>query len=226
MKSRSEINRDYYQRVKNARKEDDQKAREREEKKRCNQRYDYWTFCVYPESAPNDWKCILDDLVLPWVVSPLHDRDKEKDGELKKSHWHVILKTRKKSYNQIKKISDSVCGAPPVGVLDPQAMCRYLVHMDHPEKYQYDKADIECHSGFDLRDWLGLNTRQQLELLDNLLVFCRDNEIDEYSELVFWAQEHDRDWFEYCVLHTYQVYTILRSWHLMRKERGLQDDNN
>lgn len=222
-KSRSEINRQNYQKRKELWKDAQEDVLD---KKKSNPRFEYWSIVVYPESAPEDWRSILDDLVLPWVVSPLHDKDVDKDGNRKKSHWHVILKTGKKSYNQIKKISDSINGAPPVGVLDPKSMVRYLVHMDQPAKFQYEKSDIEFHNGFDPKDWLGLNTRQELELLDNLLGFCRDNEIDEYSELIFWAMDHDRDWFEYCVLHTYQVYTILRSWHLMRKERGQQDDVN
>src|SRR5699024_11179639 len=48
-----------------------------------------WTFVVYPESAPEDWREIIDDLHVPWIESPLHDKDVNPDGEIKKPHWHV-----------------------------------------------------------------------------------------------------------------------------------------
>ena len=34
-----------------------------------------WTFVVYPESAPSNWRELLDDTHLRWIESPLHDKD-------------------------------------------------------------------------------------------------------------------------------------------------------
>ena len=35
-----------------------------------------WTFIVYPESAPEDWRSILADrLQVKAIISPLHDKD-------------------------------------------------------------------------------------------------------------------------------------------------------
>lgn len=34
-----------------------------------------WTFIVYPDSAPENWRDILDSKCIPWVESPLHDPD-------------------------------------------------------------------------------------------------------------------------------------------------------
>lgn len=193
-----------------------------DEKKKIDKRSQYWSFIVYPESAPDNWKEILDDLVIPWVCSPLHDKDEVIiDGvkKPKKEHWHIIMKTGKKSYRQVKEFSDLVCGAPPVAVQDPAAMTRYLIHMDHENKYQYDKKDIECHCGYDCKDWLGLTSRQQLKLLSDMITLCREQEIDEFTDLYFWAMDNDQEWWEYISMHIYQVKTILHSWHQMRKEK-------
>lgn len=43
-----------------------------------------WTFIVYPDSAPDNWRDILDELHIPWVESPLHDKDQNPTGEQKK----------------------------------------------------------------------------------------------------------------------------------------------
>lgn len=216
-------NRKYYEKKKNDSR-DLAANQDLEDKKKLNQRFQYWTFIIYPESAPSDWRDKLDALIVPWACSPLHDKDIEKDENgsevTKKAHRHIIIKTGKKSYNQMKVISDLVCGAPPVGVLDPQAMTRYLVHMDHPKKFQYDKKEIEFHSGYDAKDWLGLNTRQQLDLLRDMMEMCKDQCIDEFSDLYFWTMEHQPEWWEYISLHVYQVHTILWSWHSkLREER-------
>ena len=40
-----------------------------------DQRSTTWTFLVYPDSAPNDWIDILKGLHVPFILSPLHDKD-------------------------------------------------------------------------------------------------------------------------------------------------------
>ena len=50
-----------------------------------------WTFIVYPESTPKNWRDILDETHMRWVESPLHDKDVNPDGELKKEHYHILL---------------------------------------------------------------------------------------------------------------------------------------
>ena len=39
---------------------------------------------VYPESAPENWREILDETRMRWIESPLHDRDINPDGTPKK----------------------------------------------------------------------------------------------------------------------------------------------
>ena len=51
----------------------------------------YWTFLIYPDSAPKNWYELLEELHLPTCVSPLHDRDVNPDGEIKKPHYHVMI---------------------------------------------------------------------------------------------------------------------------------------
>ena len=55
---------------------DDEKA------KKVDNRARNWSLVVYPESAPG--RDILDDYHIPWVESPLHDKDVNPDGEIKK----------------------------------------------------------------------------------------------------------------------------------------------
>ena len=42
----------------------------------------YWAFVLYPESAPSDWKDILQSTGLVCAISPYHDKDINPDGPL------------------------------------------------------------------------------------------------------------------------------------------------
>ena len=71
---------------------DDEKA------KKVDNRARNWSLVVYPESAPENWRDILDDYHIPWVESPLHDKDVNPDGEIKKSalaYWFVFFWKKK-----------------------------------------------------------------------------------------------------------------------------------
>ena len=45
---------------------------------------------VYPESAPSGWIKSLEEQCIPCFISPLHDRDVDDEGNLKKEHYHVM----------------------------------------------------------------------------------------------------------------------------------------
>ena len=61
--------------------------------KKKNERYRNWSWIVYPESAPENWRTLLDETGEKWIESPLHDRDiNETTNEIKKkAHWHIII---------------------------------------------------------------------------------------------------------------------------------------
>ena len=51
----------------------------------------YYATIVYPESAPSDWMNILEEQHIQALISPLHDKDIDKEGNPKKPHYHVVL---------------------------------------------------------------------------------------------------------------------------------------
>jgi len=50
-----------------------------------------WTFVLYEDSAPVNWRDILDDEHIEWIESPWHDKDVNANGEPKKKHKHIAL---------------------------------------------------------------------------------------------------------------------------------------
>lgn len=157
-----------------------------------------WTFIVYPESAPESWRDVLDSQHVAWVESPLHDKDINPDGTLKKPHWHIIFFfDNKKSYEQILEITQSVNATIPQKVPSPKGLVRYLVHMDNPEKYQYKRADILCHSGADIDPYFELSLSSKNEILYDIYQFILDSEIDNYADFIKYCLEnHELDWLD------------------------------
>lgn len=70
------------------------------------QRPSKWTFLFYKESAPADYPEILEELHIPFILSPWHDKDiNRQTGELKKSHKHgAFLFDSLKSYKQVSEL--------------------------------------------------------------------------------------------------------------------------
>lgn len=155
-----------------------------------------WTFVVYPDSAPEEWKLRLDEEHLQWVCSPLHDQDMSADGSPKKPHWHVmVLFSAVKTYEQAKAVADLTAGTIPQAVKDKRAMIRYFVHMDNPEKAQYSVSELEPHGGADVAADLQSAADRYL-MIAEMMDFIDQNRITEFFELMQYARtSRGSDWF-------------------------------
>lgn len=168
-----------------------------EKKQNKDTRTRNWTIVVYPESAPENWRDILDDMHLEWIESPLHDGDINANGEFKKPHWHVLLMFGGvKTFEQVREVTEILNCPRPERCHNAKALVRYMVHMDNPEKKQYRVEDIKAHGGVDVREMLRPNSSERYTLVAEMIDF-----IDEYNITEFWAivkyaksQRFD-DWF-------------------------------
>jgi len=173
----------------------EKKATPKKEKK--DDRVRSWTFVVYPESAPEDWRDRLDELHVQWAESPLHEFDVNPTGEVKKPHYHVALTFEgKKSYDQIVEMISPLNATIPQRVHDLRGLVRYFVHLDNPEKHQYDQADIRGHGGFDVAEALRPSSSMRYQLIAEMMTYCRENCVTEFQDLCDFALENRiEDWF-------------------------------
>lgn len=157
-----------------------------------------WTFVVYPESVSSNWRDVLDEEHIQWVESPLHDKDTNADGEIKKAHIHVlVMYDGVKSYNQILEITNKINASVPQKCGSAKGLVRYMVHMDNPEKYQYSKTDIIGHGGVDIMEMLKPTSGSRYEMLKEMTEFIVDNDVREYETLWIYAmQNRFDDWFQ------------------------------
>lgn len=161
-----------------------------------------WADVIYLDSAPENWVDILTSMGLAFVYI-LHDKDVNSDGTPKKTHYHLLLFfDGKKSFEQIKEITDVLNAPNPQRVKNPKGMVRYLIHMDNPEKYQYKREDIKCVGGADIDKYFELSMSSRMIILWEIVEFIKENEIDNFADFIaFCIETGNRDWFDVAMNH-------------------------
>lgn len=178
-----------------------------------------WAFILYPESAPENWQEKLSQLGLMGAISPLHDKDINPDGTLKKPHYHVIvIYGNTTTYNNVKNLTDSLSQPIPEALEQVRGYYRYLTHLDNPEKYQYNASDIITFGGFDISDFVEMTKSEVIKFIKEIHQFIRDNGIYEYADLcdsLFDAGmvEH----YEVAINHTLFINSYISS----RRNKGM-----
>lgn len=156
-----------------------------------------WMIVVYPDSAPSNWRDVLDELHIEWVESPLHEFDANANGEVKKAHWHVLLMFGGvKTYEQVCECIASLNCPIPQRCHSAKGAVRYMAHLDNPEKHQYPVSEILSHGGVDLAELLRPSSSERYTIIRDMCDFIRENRITEFQDLMDYAMaERFDDWF-------------------------------
>lgn len=166
----------------------------------------YFCALLYPDSTTYDCDKIIKALAeehLTFAVSPVHDRDVEVDGSIKKSHYHLLL-----AYSSATTINNirswfKVCGLPESDLHFVRVCAsgvgyyRYLTHKDNPEKVQYNNNDIRVFNDSD--ELFKKFSKTVSEKIDDLVrIFQIVDELDTISfhSLVQYLMLNDRDLFK------------------------------
>lgn len=181
-----------------------------------------WAFVIYPESLPGNWKEIIIDTGLPMAISPLHDKDINPTGEEKKAHYHVICYYENATtYNNVKQnVTDKLNGTIPIKLESMRGMYRYHLHLDNPEKYQYDDRDRTFYNGFDI-DFASKLTRTEInKLIREIHTFINNNDIVEYIDLLDILKENDLvDMYDIAISNTLLFKSLLDSKRNKEKKK-------
>lgn len=159
-----------------------------------------WAFIVYPESAPKNWREILDETHMRWVESPLHDKDFNPDGTFKKPHWHVMLSADGPiTLKAVEKIIEPLNVPAPQKVGSGRGMIRYFIHLDNPEKYQYSRDEIVAHGGADVESYFELTKTNKISVMKDIITYIYENEIDNYADFLMICIQKSDEWFDVAI---------------------------
>lgn len=178
-----------------------------------SQRSNVWCFVIYPDdSAPSNYLEIIRSWHIPALVSPIHDSDINADDTEKKKHIHVLLYFgvgANKSFDQVKVYSEQLFGTIPIRVNSVNAMIRYFIHKDNPEKHQYRQEDLIVCSGFEIGNAFDNFSDQELmyEQIEKIIV---DNGIFNMFNLVVFLKGYNmKDELRFLRTHTYYIKALL-----------------
>jgi len=137
-----------------------------------------WVAVMYPESLPSDWKSLLRDMMTDIIISPLHDRDIQADGTKKKPHYHVVFKfSSNKSFEQVKTLLEPFNCPIPQKVNSIKGQIRYLIHIDDPDKFQYELSDIEIIGNVDISPYFQISQMDKYEMIGDSSTYVIDKYI-------------------------------------------------
>lgn len=144
-----------------------------------------WASVVYPESVNIDWLNILQETKLQIAISPLHDKDLNPDKTPKKPHWHILIRYEgPTTLNKVKELCDKIGATRPIKIDSARGMYRYHIHLDNPEKYQYDDRDRILLNGFNT-DNLDNFTEAEFDRMENDIIdIIEEYNITEYYQLI------------------------------------------
>lgn len=152
-----------------------------------------WTFVLYNDSCAKDWQEYLTATGVAYSYA-YHDKDFTEIGEPKKPHYHVLLcfdgpTTYNTMLDHAKRVGAANDVVQPVGSV--RGIVRYFCHKDNPDKYQYPEDIIQCRNGFDPSDYFCMTVTQQKAFKRKVTSFIRDNDIEEYADLIDILMDSD-----------------------------------
>ena len=180
-----------------------------------------WAFVVYPDSLPANWEEIITETGLPMAFSPLHDKDVNPTGEPKKAHYHVICYYENPTTSRAVKeyVTDRLNGTIPIKLESMVGMYRYHLHLDNPEKYQYDDRDRKFYNGFDVNKVDSLTYTEISKLLQQIQSLIRENSILEYADLLDILQDNELyNLWDVAKNHTLLLNTYIKSRRYKTKQ--------
>lgn len=157
-----------------------------------NRKSRFWRLLGYAESVPENWRELVEDSLMP-LCCILHDRDADKNGEVKKAHIHAVVQWgAPTTYAAASAFAASIGFVPAVKpAMNPPAAVQYLTHLNHPDKFQYDPADVEVFNGFDFDKYYF--AKDSDEALSELLLLVRD--FYNFAEFSDFIQDNRSDLF-------------------------------
>lgn len=167
-----------------------------------------WKGIFYLDSAPENWRAVIEEWGLPVFVSPLHDEDiNTETGELKKPHYHFLMEyDGPVTYSAALELASQLGCNILKECRSKRRDERYWCHLDSPAKVKYDVADCLAFGGYvpkyldDAVSWDGITAITDI-CEEKGIIYYADlaNEIvTTYPELMAVFLRYPAHWNNYC----------------------------
>lgn len=172
-----------------------------DEKNRKGKQRKVWWAYLYEDSAPDDFLDRMRESGMEGLAMR-HDKDTTAAGELKEPHWHVVVRfSHAVQAKEAKEVLASFgCKEASVQYRDSwTAVARYLCHLDDPNKFQYNPADVVEFGGADYLDAINRSAdkyRIVAEMQDWVIEPMAEGERPRgFGDLNDYARAENLEWF-------------------------------
>ena len=154
----------------------------------------YWTAVGYVENMIENWQDEIGRLLQYPFVYCVHDKDKQGDGDDRKTHVHIVVAygnttTYKSALALFRKLNKEGCEA--FNTCEPVANIRYmydyLIHDTEDSrkkgKYLYDRSERIAGNNFDIGSFEQLSIADKERMAEELEDAVIENKITNYREL-------------------------------------------
>lgn len=161
-----------------------------------NERSLYWCLILYPNEDLSHKKAldfIIDNYSYAYI---LHDRDLLDNGELKKSHIHVVLKFI--NYRWRNAIAEELGITPNYleKCRNLENALKYLIHFNNEEKCQYDLEEVKGDLKEKLANYINNTDKTESEKVLDLLQYIGEQDFLTLHEFIRYV----------CSIGMYDIY--------------------
>lgn len=154
---------------------------------------------LYPDSTTYDIEVVFNNIrfISTKYAYILHDNDCDENGEIKKSHYHVYFKLENQASIETVAKSLEVENNCIQFAVNERGCCRYLIHLDNPEKHQYSQDSII--TDFDIYKYLVDKDLENMSAIAELYTYISVNRCKTFNELVNYCLTSNRADLVKCV---------------------------
>lgn len=167
------------------------------------EKHRYAAFLVYPDSAPQGWWETLKKSHGQFARS-LH----APDSDCSKPHYHVMYCHGNSTTDKalVAAIPEGIAANGYIEIITrPRQYMRYLIHLDDPEKEQFEdgRAHIDVLNGFPLDLSREYTSEERKAQRAGVFDYVRDRDITEYCDLLdMLAADGLEDLFDFACDHS------------------------
>lgn len=150
-----------------------------------------FAFLLYPEDKSH--KKALETLIKSYDIAYiLHDKDLDENGEIKKAHYHVVIKISDKnaiwSTAICKKIGIEENYIQEIKKLDN--MLLYLIHYNDSDKFQYDISEVKGNLVNRIKILINKDDKLEGEKVIEIIELIDNSDILKMKDLALYCAEN------------------------------------
>lgn len=193
-----------------------------------------WTTIFYPSELKEDWREILEKMCVPACVSPLHT------PENKKPHYHILISGDKKTVEQIKNEvllplteyveiegKKQLKGiATPQKVVNLRSTVRYFLHLDNPNKQQFEDKKLDDFGGFDSSKYLldsDAKKKEKFATIKDVIKIIKEKKFSNIIDLLDFLGGENDELFTVCCENAYLCTQLVNCNKYVSKTKKVLD---